>query len=332
LGISGQNFKIRTRQETKYVAPGQCRSVCTMVVRPSTKEEADGTCVLVCGEDDPHDTDDFVEPDSSLVEEILAQQRDPFVDLAKEDIRRLFASEPDSVFYQRQLQVMFEANYFHWITVRALAELVKEGVIAADVLPLLATGTSLGIITFYRAKRNRYWRRGAREIGKLVSRFSDPSFTDSLGSHGEMMFDAALPTAGFMPTAWKVRSYKGVDWTQTHHDLDRVFERDGVAYGAEIKNTLSYIDREEMEIKAAMCKHLGLVPLFIVRNAPKNYVFDVAAMGGFTLIFKYQLYPHGQKAFAKEVRDRLRLPTDSPARIESGTVKRLLDWHFKSQK
>jgi hypothetical protein len=144
------------------------------------------------------------------------------------------------------------------------------------------------------------------------------------------MFDAALPTAGFLPTGRKVRSYGTAEWTETKHDLDRVFERDGVAYGAEIKNTLSYMEREELEVKINMCRHLGLRPVFIVRMAPKTYVNDVAMAGGFTLIFKYQLYPFGQKAFADEVRARLGLPTDSPLRIEDGTVKRLLDWHVKN--
>jgi hypothetical protein len=135
-----------------------------------------------------------------------------------------------------------------------------------------------------------------------------------------------------MPKGRKVHSFGTAEWTETGHDLDRVFERDSIAYGTEIKNTLSYIDRDEMEIKVRMCKHLGLRPLFIVRYAPKSYVNFVREEGGFTLIFKYQLYPFGQKAFADEVQARLKLPTDSPARIEEGTVKRLLDWHLKGLK
>jgi hypothetical protein len=214
--------------------------------------------------DDP-DFDPFYDPEMpSEVEEIFAAERDRFVDLAKADLKELSQLEPESVFYQRQLQVMFERRYFHWITVRALSELVQEGILAAEVLPLAATETSLGIITFYRASSNRYWKRAADEIVKLVTRFSEPSFTSSLGAHGEMMFDASLPTVGFMPTARKVRSYKGIEWTETKHDLDRVFERDGIAYGTEIKNTLGYIEKEELEIKLKMCKHLGLCPLFIV--------------------------------------------------------------------
>ncbi len=80
----------------------------------------------------------------------------------------------------------------------------------------------------------------------------------------------------------------------------------------------------------AMCKHLKILPLFIVRMAPKTYIDVVRKEGGFTLIFGYQLYLYGQKPFADEVRRRLRLPTDSPAHIEDGTVKRLLDWHLRS--
>jgi hypothetical protein len=41
-------------------------------------------------------------------------------------------------------------------------------------------------------------------------------------------------------------------------------------YGVEIKNTPDYIPRAELHIKLAMCGHLGLVPLFVVRMAPLN--------------------------------------------------------------
>jgi len=277
--------------------------------------------------DPDFDPDSYAEP-----EEVVVERRDPVVDLAKEDLRNLFAEEPESVFYQRQLQVIFEKKYFHWITSHSLSELAQEGGLSVEVLPLPGTRTSTGTITIYRANAYRYWKRQADEIVRLVSQFSRPSFTLALGAQGETMFDAALPTVGFMPSGRNVRSYGGVEWTKTGHDLDRVFERDGIAYGAEIKNTLGYIEKEELEVKVAMCHCLGLRPLFIVRMAPKSYVNFVEQEGGFTLIFKYQLYPFGAKAFADEVRSKLRLPTDSPARIEDGTVKRLLDWHVKKLK
>jgi hypothetical protein len=263
--------------------------------------------------------------DPELEEAEEPRPRDGVVDEAKADLKRFFEEHSESVFYQRQVQVIFEDKYFHWITSHALLELVAEVAIAAESLPLPGTG----IITIYRARSHRYWRRQADEIIGLVSAFSDPAFTAALGAQGELMFDAALASAGFIPKDRKVRRYEGRIWTESGHDLDRIYLRDDVAYGAEIKNTLGYIGRDELLVKLKMCKHLGVRPLFIVRMAPKNYINEVQKEGGFTLVFKYQLYPFGQKAFADRVKTTLGLWTDSPARISEGTVDRFLKWHLR---
>jgi hypothetical protein len=168
-----------------------------------------------------------------------------------------------------------------------------------------------------------------RELKALVQEYSDPVFTQALGRHGEMMFDAAMATGGFLPKAKNVRSYAGKTWTQTDHNLDRVFERDSIAYGAEIKNTLPYIPPRELAVKITMCQHLGLTPLFIVRFAPKSYIEDTRRQGGFTLLFKYQLYPFGYADLARRVKTALNLPVDCPRAIEDGTIQRLVTWHLK---
>jgi hypothetical protein len=251
--------------------------------------------------------------------------RDAVIDQAKIALAQFFEEEKTGVFYQRQLQIIFERDFFHWITARALAELVAENVIAAssEVLP------NVGSIRIYWKSKHRYWKRQANEVIQIVSEFSRSDFAHAMGAHAEMMFDAALPSVGFTPTGREMRSYNGKVWTETNHDLDRVFERDGVGYGTEIKNTLDYIPREEMRIKVAMCGFLGLRPLFIVRMAPKNYVNEVQEAGGLTLIFKYQLYPFGQRLFAEKVREMLRLPIGCPDRIADGTCQRFLQWHVK---
>src|SRR5207245_3777166 len=121
-------------------------------------------------------------------EEPEPQRRDPVVDDAKENLRQFLGKERTSVFYQRQLEVIFEGTYFHWITAHALLELSEEGHIASERLPLAGTGS----ITIYRAKTHRYWRRQARQIIEVVSQFSAQTFTQALGEQGELMFDAAL--------------------------------------------------------------------------------------------------------------------------------------------
>jgi hypothetical protein len=52
---------------------------------------------------------------------------DPAEQRARQDLIQLFEKQKDSVFFSRQLEVMFEEKYFHWITNRALRYLVKEG-------------------------------------------------------------------------------------------------------------------------------------------------------------------------------------------------------------
>ncbi|HWY23071.1 MAG TPA: hypothetical protein VNX26_17735 [Candidatus Acidoferrum sp.] len=273
---------------------------------------------------DAPDYEPGYEPD--IGEEQEERPRDQVVDQAKDAIRAFFDHERASVFYKQQLEVIFEGDFFHWVTSRALSELAAEGHIAVEREEL----PGIGAIMLYHATAHRYWRRQAQDVIALVGQFSAPAFTAGLGAQGELMFDAALPTAGFLPTARKVRAYGGKEWKETEHDLDRVFERDGIGYGAEIKNTLKYIPRRELTVKIKMCQHLGLRPLFIVRAAAKSYINEVGKLGGFTLVFKYQLYPFGQKPFADQVREALRLPVDSPARIADGTVQRFLKWHLKT--
>lgn len=265
---------------------------------------------------------DYDYEDDVPEEEVAERPRDPKTDEAKAKALQLVGQQPRRVFYQRQIEVLLEKEIFHWVTVRALGELVEEGALESVVLALGGGRTK---IRFFWRPGQRYWKREAAKISKLVLEFS--RLGRAIGMHGETMFDAALPRFGFMPKARKVREYGGRQWTETGHDLDRVFERDEIAYGAEIKNTLVYIPREEMRLKVRMCGELGLKPLFIVRMAAKSYIEEVRGAGGFTLVFKYQLYPHGQKELAERVRKELGLPVDCPERVEDGTVLRFLGWH-----
>ncbi|HYT74773.1 MAG TPA: hypothetical protein VEL79_08505 [Vicinamibacterales bacterium] len=279
----------------------------------------------------------MVDEQDDATEEPAAARRDPQTDVAKEFLQKFFADHPEEVFYERQLLIWFEDGkypgipkdgFFHWITGRALHELRDENRISSE-LEELTTGTH---IRFYRSNRNRFWKRDAARIKSLVQEFSTERMAKALGRQGEQMFDAALPRFKFSPIAANANSFNGREWTETKHDLDRIFERDGVHYGIEIKNTLRYIPPDEFELKLRMCRFLGLRPLFIARMAPKDYVNTISAAGGFYLILKWQLYPFGAEELAERVRAQLRLPVDVPAQIADGTIQRVLNWHTKKLK
>lgn len=57
--------------------------------------------------------------------EVIEYTRDEKIDDAKTSILDFFRANQGRVFYERQLTVIFERSYFHWITVKALLELAR---------------------------------------------------------------------------------------------------------------------------------------------------------------------------------------------------------------
>jgi predicted RecB family endonuclease len=260
----------------------------------------------------------FEIPDADI--EVIEYKRDEKIDEAKASVLSFLRENSGNVFYERQLTIIFEDRYFHWISVKALLELVAEGSILSEILELAPKVP----IRFFRMKANRYWKRQASQIIKLVRRFSAPDFARAIGLQGELLVDAALPLAGFNVIARNVNSFQDRLWTKTGHDLDRIVERQGSSYGVEIKNTLPYIERDEFRTKLEMCSFLGLRPLFVCRMAPKSYSFDIIQQGGISWILGTQYYPFGHDELADTVQRQLHLPVVSRARIQDGDVARLL--------
>jgi hypothetical protein len=118
-----------------------------------------------------------------------------------------------------------------------------------------------------------------------------------------------------------VNSYNDITWTNTNHDLDFVFEKEGIAYGIEVKNTLGYMDVKEFVTKIRVSLHLGLKPVFAVRSLPRTWAEALIQAGGYAMIMQYQFYPWNHMQLASEIREKLLLPVDTPRRIEDGTMQ-----------
>jgi hypothetical protein len=249
---------------------------------------------------------------------------DPAVRELEPQIVAYLDGHAEVVFYETQLAVIFERNFFHWVTSRALKDL-REANKVGSALEELSPNVP---IRFYFSRRCRYWKRKSEELRRVVLTFSDQAFTRALGVQGELLIDSGLPQVGFMPAAREIRSWESRNWTETNHNLDRVFQRDGISYGTEIKNRLGYIPQDEFKAKLRMCKALNLVPLFIARMMPKTYIDEVYRAGGFSLIMKYQFYPIYFRDLARRVSVELSLPVDCPARLQDSTLERLLNWHL----
>lgn len=245
---------------------------------------------------------------------------------AREVLRKFFETNKTRVFFGNQLAVQHEDAFYHWITYRALSDLVQEGVVRTENRQL-AIGAILKLAWH---KGYRYHRTAATRLVKLVDQYSSPQMCESIGRHGEQMILGAFARRQFVLLSENTSQYGARQWTRTKHNLDFIFERDGRAYGIEVKNTLSYMDDEEFEIKVEMCAHLGIIPVFACRMLPKSWIYDLMKRGGYAMILKYQLYPWTHIGLARRVRDELGLPVDAPRRLYDGTIDRFVKWHAKN--
>jgi len=266
--------------------------------------------------------------DSFLYEEYKLDEK--YFPAAEEDIRGLFEREKKEVFYTRQLQIKFEKKYFPWVTYRVLEYLHDLGFLHKIERPQ-KDGRS---ITFYIHYSNRYAKRKIKTYEKIISEFSQDHITRSCGQCAENLFCLGLVKRGFGVAGEKVREFKGKKWTESGHDLDFVFERDGIFYGCEIKNTLGYIERQELDIKIKMSKFFGIRPFFILRYAPKHYLEEIRKNGGIFLLFETQIYDLSQKGLVDTIQKKLGLPVICSRAIPDGILKRFENLHkvIKSKK
>lgn len=262
--------------------------------------------------------EDFAEPSDRREREPDAREEQ-----ARAALEGFFERHRDEVYFSRQLEVRNEDEWYHWITNRALRELIGRGLLRTEVRTL-RTGGSIHLMWH---RRYRYYRRDAGRIVGLVEEYSDPNIGGALGLQGEALVLEGFARSQFLMRGRSARSYGGNTWTATDHDLDFIFERDERAYGVEVKNTLRYIDYGEFQTKIRMCRSLGIAPVFAARMLPRSWIHELNEAGGFGLILKYQLYPWAHRDLAQRVSVELGLPVDAPRALADGTMARFLRWH-----
>jgi len=242
---------------------------------------------------------------------------------AQEEIKSLYEENKENVFFIRQLQVKLEKKYFHWVTNNALLGLLKIGYLR-DYRIEREKGTST---RYFIHHSNRYPVRAIRRIEEVVQEYSQDNVTRGCGYRAEDLFCKALALRGFLPEGTKITEYNGKKWEKTGNDLDFIFSKDGIEYGCEIKNTLGYINKDELDIKIEMCHFFNVKPLFIMRYAPKSYNNLIYINGGFALLFKTQIYELGQIELVKKIIEIIGLPVISTRSIPGGIIDRFENWH-----
>jgi hypothetical protein len=260
------------------------------------------------------------QPEEYYIEpEAIYRPQDPAQQQAVQAVAKLINEYPERVFFSRQIELILENDFFHWVTNRAIRELEANRVILSEWRRLKSGGT----VKLLWNKGHRYYKRDAAELVKLVEEYADPNIGSALGLHGELMVLEGFAKCQFVTKGRNTNEFGAKKWVKTGHDLDFIFERDSLAYGVEVKNMLGYMEQGEFRTKIEMCGELGIAPVFAVRMLPRVWIEELRQAGGFALILKWQLYPPSHKELARRVKAELCLPVDSPRALADGTMKRL---------
>jgi hypothetical protein len=146
----------------------------------------------------------------------------------------------------------------------------------------------------------------AYNICKLVNEYSHPEITSNIGNHLQRLVWYELRAQGFKIVGENTNAYHGMKWTTTGRDLDFIAEHNSgkLCIGVEVKNTLDLISKVELEDKIAICKFLGVAPVFALRwNKP--YTETVRQSGGYSWIFKAQTHPKPYRELVKRIYAKL---------------------------
>lgn len=143
---------------------------------------------------------------------------DPYVVRAEEALRAHFEKHNRKVFYSRQLEVLFERDFFHWITNAALHRLEASGFIKAE-RRALASGEAY--LVWHRSYR--YYKRDAVRVVRLIEEYSDPVVTETIGDYLEALVLEGFARHQFVMLGRHTSDFGGKRWVRTGHKLDFIF-------------------------------------------------------------------------------------------------------------
>ncbi len=112
--------------------------------------------------------------------------RDVKIDEARASLEKFFNQQDREVFHGKQVEVLFEKTFFHWITSKALDEMVKEGkIIGSEEMPLLGKTR----VKFVFNKKYRDRKLEMRDHLRVVRGYSTPPLPGDCGRQAEIMFE-----------------------------------------------------------------------------------------------------------------------------------------------
>lgn len=233
-----------------------------------------------------------------------------------------------SLFYKKQIQVIFEDLYPHDVTGKAVNELISDGFLKEEHRTF---GKKDNIpIIFVCRKSRRYISSEIKERIKIVEKYSDDELNEGCGKYAELLFNHMFEKNRFKIIDRKAKTYTGKRWKRSKKDLDFIIEKDGCIYGVEVKNTFDYMPQDEFEEKLDMCKYFGILPLFPVRYASPQQHEMMQDVNGLALVFKTRIFTPGNQKLVTEIWNYFHLPVNVWYSILNTVESIFLSYHSRN--
>lgn len=223
--------------------------------------------------------------------------------------------------YDRELRYRLEGSFAHDQVGEALRELKEEGVLKQTGVPgRRGRGTGEHPNVFYRLPNSNYNELLPTMKTKLDLSIFIAGVGEEMGRHAELAWWRA-----FKRNNWSVfpdsetevqgvSEYKGRKAT-TGHDIEFVAERDGIEYGVEVKNRLTYPD--DPYWKLLVCMDLALVPLVVARWLNPGQPGIIIALGGAKpFIYRTAIYAKTYEPIINQAKSLLKFPIDARDEID----------------
>lgn len=239
-------------------------------------------------------------------------RRASFVYQAKDAIKEFFRWRK-APFHFRQLQVLFETQFFHITTAQAIYELINEGFLQST--PFQAGTSEVMFVVPTKvatsSKGQRILHSHMQTKAKAIALYNSPEISKALGDHLEALVKLELRANQLKIVSTDTNSYRGNQWTKSKADLDIIADcPDRRALGVQAKNELKSIEKQELLEQLEICDFLGVKPLFIVRYMPWSFVPLVTVRGGFVITLGIQIYPLGYRRLCQQIQGKLSIPKD----------------------
>lgn len=264
----------------------------------------------------------------------MMQKRDPQIQSAKVCVMQLFEDKIKRAkrkpYYLTQIQTLHEETFSDNVIYQALTQLEAEGKLRRKIVP---TQTQSQMVCFYFHSEfdnidcHPLLNTHMKSTCKLIDKYSNPIFCKAYGDHLEQLVRQELRKQGFKIVGKHTSEYRNKKWTKTDNTLDIIAEHQSgkLTIGVEVKNTISILDKSEVETKLDICDFLGITPVFATRWL-KPHEQLINQRRGFSWTFKQQLYPPCFKKLTIKVNKRLHMPTQARADLPTESIQCFHRW------